>query len=115
MLRDVLHRALIALVIFFLLPLRVLAQEKIVGVDTEFGRYSIVCTVLDEEGNTEALAEERLRECLQLLLGVRPEKQTVHSPLDFFSNPTGGPSFFEPSNSPGEGTEGTQSPGKPLF
>ena len=89
-----------------------LAQEKIVDVDTDFGKYSIVCTVLDEEGNTDALAQERLRECLQLLLGVRPETTTVQTPLDFFANPSTGPSFFEPSNQPGEGA-GSSS--KPLF
>ena len=58
-----------------------LAQEKIIDVEVDYGKYCIVCTVLDEEigGETEieAVASERLKECLQLLLGVRPEKMTV--------------------------------------
>jgi len=61
-----------------------------------------------EEGNTEALAQERLKECLHLLLGVRPEKPVSETPLDMFSTPPGGssPEFFSPSGGSG---------GKPLF
>ena len=98
-----------------------LAQEKIVDVETDFGKYCIVCAVLDEEGSPEDLAEERLRECLQLLLGARPENITVESPLDFFSSPSGGqsggPSFFGTSSSPSdtESGGGGRGAGKPLF
>ncbi|MFH1056855.1 MAG: hypothetical protein V1717_03615 [Candidatus Micrarchaeota archaeon] len=85
-----------------------LAQEKIVDVEKDFGKYCLVCTVLDEEGNIEELAGERLKECLHLLLGVRPEKPVSETPLDMFSTPPGGssPEFFSPSSGSG---------GKPLF
>ena len=97
-----------------------LAQEKIVDVETDFGKYCIVRTVLDEEGGIEELAEERLRECLQLLMGARPENLTIESPLDFFSTPStpsSGPSFFEPASNPNDAEGGGDSggAGKPLF
>ena len=53
MLRDVLHRALIALVIFFLLPLRVLAQEKIVGSYTGTGGFQAAIWAAQDLGYLE--------------------------------------------------------------
>ena len=77
-----------------------LAQEKAVDVEREFGKYSLICAVLDEEGEgIEALAEERLKECLQLLLGVRPEKVSFESPVDLFSSSQAG--ALDMFNTPG--------------
>ncbi len=76
-----------------------LAQEKIVDVETEAGKYCLVCTVMDEEEDTEALAEERLKEALHLLLGVRPEKPTQDSQLDFFQTPSSSMDLFSQSGS----------------
>lgn len=95
-----------------------LAQEKIVDVEVAAGKYCIVCTVLDEEGAVDALAEERLLEALNLLLGVRPEKSSETPSLDFFSTPSGSPEILSsPSESQSEqhSGEGGSSGGRPLF
>ncbi len=94
-------------------PSLALAQEKIVDVEVAFGKYCIVCTVLDEEGKPDALAEERLLDALNLLLGVRPEKPEERAPLDFFATPAGSPDLISsPSETP---AAGGSSSGKSLF
>ena len=92
-----------------------LAQEKSVDVEKEYGKYSLMCTVLDEEKEIEALARERLHECLQLLMGVQPRKpMSFETPLDFFSTPSGALDLFSPSSStPQSGS--TSTGGNPLF
>ncbi|HLD62640.1 MAG TPA: hypothetical protein VI875_02115 [Candidatus Norongarragalinales archaeon] len=86
-----------------------LAQEKIVDVEKDAGKYCIVCTVLDEEENAAALAEERLKEALHLLLGVKAEKPQQESQVDFFQTPSTSLDMFSPSG------ENESSGGKPLF
>ena len=86
-----------------------LAQEKIVDVEKDAGKYCIVCTVLDEEENPASLAEERLTEALHLLLGVRPEKPAPDSQLDLFPTPSTSMDMFTPSG------ENESSGGKSLF
>ncbi|MEM4255155.1 MAG: hypothetical protein QXR53_02385 [Candidatus Norongarragalinales archaeon] len=85
-----------------------LAQEKIVDVEKDSGKYCLVCTVMDEEGSIGELAEERLKEALHLLLGVRPEKPAQDSQLDFFPSQSSSMDMFSQG---GSGETG----GKPLF
>ncbi len=88
-----------------------LAQEKAVDVEREFGKYSLICTVLDEEKekNFEELIAERLKECLQLLMGVQPKKpMAFETPLDFFSTHTGALDMF---SAPAASQQGSTSTG----
>lgn len=93
-----------------------LAQEKIVDVEKDSAKYCLVCTVMDEEASdadagtsASALAEERLKEALHLILGVRPEKPQQESQLEFFSAPSAGADMF------GSPSPESESGGKSLF
>lgn len=89
-----------------------LAQEKIIDVEKDFGKYCIVCTVLDEEPELDPLVQERLKEALSLILGVRPEKVETQAPLDFFATPSTSPDLM---SAPESTQESTQPEGKSLF
>ena len=91
-----------------------LAQEKAVDVEIECGKYSLICTVLDDEKEMGELVKTRLHECIQLLMGVQPPKpMSFETPLDFFTS--GAPSLDVFSTTSAESPQASSSDSKSLF